>query len=287
MANDKHGLGRGLDALFGEETEDGFSLDALGLSENGVESIDVSLVKTCVFQPRQNFDKESLKELAESIKQKGVLQPILVRKKQNQYEIVAGERRFRATLMAGLKKIPAIVKEFDDRQAFEIALIENIVRQNLSPIEEAKGFEKLTRDFHYTHEDLSKSIGKSRSYISNMMRLLNLPNDVQDKVNSGILSASHARVLAGVENASELAEKIVSKDLNVRQTEDLINKIKQGKMPKKSIQKNTEIKKIEENLEKKYGVKAEISFNPKGRGKIVLKYKNFSELENLLNKLEK
>ena len=288
MTDKKHGLGRGLDALFGEEPQ---ALDLNKLVSDtvggGIETVDIQNIIPCPYQPRKTFDEESLNDLTQSVKEKGILQPLLVRKKGNKFEIIAGERRFRAAQKAGLKEVPVIQKDLSDAEAFEVSLIENIIRQNLNPIEEASGFEKLIKEYHYTHDTLSKSVGKSRSYISNAMRLLALPASVQQLLGDGKLSVGHARTLVGLQNAEDLAQKIISKDLSVRQTEDLILKIKEGKKPKKEKIKPENIAEIERDLVQKLGVKAEVSFNPKGKGKIVLKYNNFNELENLLNKLEK
>ena len=289
MTEQKHGLGKGLDALFGEEPAD-FDLNKLvgeTDSTGGVETVDIEKIKPCPYQPRKNFDEESLTELVQSVQQKRILQPLLVRKKDDRFEIIAGERRYRAAAQAGLKQVPVIVKDLSDKEAFEVSLIENIVRQNLNPIEEANGFEKLIGEYQYTHETLSKSVGKSRSYISNTVRLLGLPKSVQNLVSDGKLSAGHARNLVGLQNAEEIALKIISKDLSVRQTEDLISKLKEGKKVQKAKIKPEDVQKIEESLSKRLQVKTEVSYNTKGKGKIVLKYNSFFELENLLNKLEK
>lgn len=289
MTEQKHGLGKGLDALFGEEPSD-FDLNKLvseAVSTGGVETVDVEKIKPCPYQPRKNFDEESLTELVQSVQEKGILQPLLVRKKDDMFEIIAGERRYRAAVKAGLKQIPVIRKDLTDKEAFEVSLIENIVRQNLNPIEEANGFEKLIKEYQYTHETLSKSVGKSRSYISNAVRLLGLPANVQKLVGEGSLSAGHARNLVGLPNAEELAQKIISKDLSVRQTEDLIFKLKEGKKVRKAKIKPEDVQKIEDSLSRRLEVKTEVSYNTKGKGKIVLKYNSFFELENLLNKLEK
>ncbi len=289
MTDKKHGLGRGLDALFGEEPQelDFNKLVSDGSASGGIEMIDIEKIKPCPYQPRKNFDKESLNDLIQSVKEKGILQPLLVRKKDKQFEIVAGERRYRAALSAGLKQVPVIVKDLSDAEAFEVSLIENIIRQNLNPIEEAAGFEKLVKEYHYTHDTLSKSIGKSRSYITNSLRLLNLPDLVKSLIGEGKLSAGHARTLVGVQDAENLAQKIISKDLSVRQTEDLIFKLKEGKKPKKTKFKPADLKEIEDSLSARYAVKTEVSYNTKGKGKIVLKYNSFAELEDLLNKLER
>jgi len=289
MTEQEHGLGRGLDALFGDDEKD-FDLVKFvddSPEHGGVEYISVEKIVPCAYQPRKSFDDESLKELTQSIKEKGVLQPILVRKKDGMYEIVAGERRFRAAIDAGLESVPVIEKDLSDAEAFEVALIENMMRENLSPIEEAKGFQKLIQEYQYTHENLSKSVGKSRSYITNMTRLLNLPLEVQTLINDKKISAGHARALVGLENAEEIAQKIITKDLSVRQTEDLISRLKSGKKEKISPVQSSDVLRIEKELEERLAVKTKVSFNKKGKGKIVLQYNNFKELEDLLNKLEK
>ncbi|MBO7097010.1 MAG: ParB/RepB/Spo0J family partition protein [Alphaproteobacteria bacterium] len=291
MTDTKHGLGRGLDALFGDDSQEfdlvKFVEDTPDLHSKGVEYMSVESIMPCEYQPRKTFDDESLKDLTESVRQKGVLQPILVRKKGGAYEIIAGERRFRAAIDAGLNTVPVIKKDLSDAEAFEVALIENMMRENLSPIEEAKGFQKLAQEYQYTHEKLSQSVGKSRSYITNAIRLLDLPMDVQMLVNDKKISAGHARALIGCDNAEELAQKIIEKDLSVRQTEDLISRLKNGKKDKTPILKDDDVVRLEQELEVRLNVKTEVSFNQKGKGKIVLKYNNFKELEDLLNKLEK
>lgn len=284
--NNKHGLGRGLEALFGD---DDLNIDLEKLTQNSDDSVSCVKIEDiipCRFQPRKNFTDESLNALAESVKEKGILQPLLVRKKENKFEIVAGERRYRAALKAGLKEVPVIYKELNDNEAFEIALIENVVRENLTPIEEAFGFERLMKSFNYTHEELSKIVGKSRSYITNILRLLNLPKDVRKFVDEGQISVGHARALVGFENALTVAEKIVKNDLSVRQTENLINQLKNKKSEKTVPQKQEDVLKIEKELSEKLKVKVDVKFNAKGKGKIILNYKDFSELENLLDKLE-
>ena len=289
MVAKEHGLGKGLDALFGEEAEE-FDLKRLvdeTVQQGSIETLKITKIIPCAYQPRQKFEEDSLQNLTNSIREKGVLQPILVRPKGDLFEIVAGERRYRAAIEAGLNEVPVIKKDLNDAEAFEVALIENIMRENLNPIEEAKGFEKLIEEYHYTHDNLSKSIGKSRSYITNSMRLLELPLSVQNFVSDKKLSAGHARTLVGLQNAEDLAQKIIEKDMSVRQTEDLISKIKEGKKAKRNRIKDKNIARIEKELSQSLHVKAEISFDKEGKGKIVLRYNNFNELENLLNKLEK
>ena len=289
MTEQKHGLGRGLDALFGDDDKEFDLVKFVDDADDstGIEYMDIQKIVPCAYQPRKTFDDESLKDLTESIKKKGILQPILVRKTGENFEIIAGERRFRAAIDAGLLSVPVIRKDLSDSEAFEVALIENLMRENLSPIEEAKGFQKLTEEYQYTHEDLSKSVGKSRSYITNMMRLLTLPLNVQMLINDKKITAGHAKVLVGLDNAEEIAQKIITKDLSVRQTEDLISRLKEGKKEKIPAVQNSDVLRIEQELKERLAVETQVSFNKKGKGKIVLKYNNFKELEELLNKLEK
>lgn len=285
MTEQKHGLGRGLDALFGDDSET-FNLESLGLNES-TQTLDIRRIIPCSYQPRKDFDEEGLEELAESIRQKGILEPILVRPKDESFEIVAGERRYRAALKAGLSEIPVVQKDLSDSEAFEISMIENLMRKNLNPIEEAKGLLTLSEEYHLTHEEISKSVGKSRSYVTNVLRLLDLPLEVQNLLKEGKLSIGHARTLVGVLNADEIAQKIIQQDLSVRQTEDLINKMKNVKKEKTVITRNEDLIKLENDLSRRYHVKTKISFNKKGKGKIILSYNNFVELEELLAKLER
>ena len=218
-AANKHGLGRGLGALLGDMDLD---LDLNSSDKGAIKSVKLNQIVAGRYQPRQQFDEEAINALAKSVKEKGILQPILVRKQNDKYEIIAGERRYRAALQAGLTEVPVIEKAMADNEALEIALIENIVRQDLTPLEEAKGFEQLMREFAYTQEKLSEVVGKSRSYIANTLRLLNLPDGVKSLLNQGKLTAGHARCLIGLQDAEELASKIVAEGLNVRQVEAMV-----------------------------------------------------------------
>lgn len=291
----KFGLGRGLEALLGDEKfdlNDNLS-DIDSLMKNTVfkseskNELPLEKIERCSFQPRSEFNQEALRELSESIKEKGVLQPILVREKGDKYEIIAGERRFQAAKLAGLATIPAIVKQFNDGQVLEIALIENIQRENLSAIEEAKGLFRLIDEYRYKQEELGKLIGKSRSYIANTLRLLNLPNKVQRLILDGKLSAGHARTLIGLENAEELAETIVRKDLSVRDAEKLAAENKPVKIKIKYIETpDLNLKSIMDDLEEKLGLKVKINAGKKGGGSITLKYENPAQLSKLLDILE-
>ena len=288
-------LGRGLEALLGDEKIDlnDEVSDIDYLMKNTVfkaedkNELPLNKIERCSFQPRTEFNQEALKELSESIKEKGVLQPIIVRKKNEMYEIIAGERRYQAAKLAGLETIPAIIKDLNDGEVLEIALIENIQRENLSAIEEAKGLLKLMEEYRYKQDELGKLIGKSRSYIANTLRLLNLPETVQKLVLDGKLSAGHARSLVGLENAEELAQVIVENDLSVREAEKIAaqtkpakNKTNKNKLPDRNLQS------IINDLEKKLGLKVEINTGKKGNGSITLKYNNPAQLSALLDILE-
>ncbi|MBP5399854.1 MAG: ParB/RepB/Spo0J family partition protein [Alphaproteobacteria bacterium] len=287
--NKRKNLGRGLEALLGDKD---FSLDDITTpldidNKDHVKKISIEQLSASPFQPRMTFDEEALNTLAASIKEKGILQPLLVRQKLNgNYEIIAGERRYRAALKAGLKEIPVMVKDFSDKEVLEVALIENIQRENLSAIEEAESLEQLIKSFSHTQESLSQVIGKSRSYIANTLRLLSLPMSVQQKVKDNSLTAGHVRPLIGLENAEELAEKIIKKGLNVRQVEELVQQSKNVK-PKKTKNKDQDIIDIENNIKHNLGLKIKISTAKNGGGKVVLSYSDLSELDKILDILRR
>lgn len=291
--NKKFGLGKGLGALLGDEED--ILLDDSRDIENFVKNtvfkeesneINIDDIYPCEFQPRTFFNEENLHALSESIKEKGVLQPLLVRKKNNRYEIIAGERRWRAARMAGIKTVPVILKDLSDQETLEIALIENLQRENLSAIEEAEGFNRLLKDYEYTQDTLGKVIGKSRSYIANSLRLLVLPPEVQKMVQNNQLSAGHARALVGLPNAVELAQKIVDKGLNVRQVEELAANLKNGKSAQLPKTIDVDLQKIMTDLEKKLSLKVKISAGKNGKGSVTLKYNNPAELSSILDLLE-
>lgn len=287
--NKRRGLGRGLGALLGDG-----DIDFTDISEHGIESkehkntdkIDINSIVPGQYQPRTEFDAEALDALAASIKEKGVLQPLLVRRQGDKYELIAGERRWRASKIAGLKEIPVIIKELSDKEVLEVALVENLLRENLSAIEEAEGFQRLIDEFSHTQEALSQIVGKSRSHIANMLRLLSLPEDVRTLVREGKLSAGHARALVGLENAHELAEMIIRKDMSVRQVEDLVAKLKEGKPEKKPEPKNEDLVEIENSLNRNLGLRIKISQSKQGGGKVVLQYASVAELDMIIGILE-
>lgn len=289
--NKKHGLGRGLEALLGED-DLSFSLDSINtesLVDSGIKKVNINDLYPSNYQPRKDFNQEALDTLVVSIKEKGVLQPLLVRKNGDKYEIIAGERRWRASKLAGLTEVPVIEKELNNQEVLEVALIENLLRENLSAIEEAEGFARLINEFSHTHDALSQIVGKSRSYITNTIRLLSLPKNIQEMVKNNTLSAGHARALIGLENAEEVAQKIITKGLTVRQTEDYVNNLKNNTLNKvrHAIKKDANLKEIEKGLSKTIGMKVRINSREDNKGKITIEYKNPAELNTILELLEK
>lgn len=291
-ANKKHGLGRGLEALLGEDDLN-FNLDAVSAiaenNESGITTIQIDNLFPSQYQPRKEFNKEALEALVISIKEKGVLQPLIVRKNGDKYEIIAGERRWRAAKLAGLNEVPVIEKELDNQEVLEVALIENLLRENLTPIEEAEGFGRLIGEFFHTHEALSQIVGKSRSYITNSLRLLGLPEAIKEMLNNNQLTAGHARALVGLDNAEEIAQKIISRNLTVRQTEDLVNNIKNHKIEQinRAVKKDANLKELEKDLTKNIGLKVKINAKENDKGKVTIEYKNPAELNAILELLEK
>lgn len=290
-------LGRGLSALLGESK--GSNQLPVNKNQETVSDIELTRIIAGIYQPRQNFNDTEIEELADSIREKGVIQPIILRKidDENNYEIIAGERRFRACQLLGLKTIPAIVKKLNNHEALELALIENIQRSDLSPIEEALGYKKLINEFSYTQDQISKKLGKSRSHIANLLRLLSLPERVQNMLNMKQISMGHARAIINSQNPEELAERIIADSLNVRNVEDLIRDEKVRKVEKFSslAQKETKIKfvnsdylnKIEKELSNLTEMEAKIFYNSfKESGKITIKFEGIEALQELLKKLQ-
>ena len=283
MAKNKRGLGRGLDALFDEK----LSSNRAGENKN-INLISIENLERNPFQPRIEFDKETLKDLTESIKERGIIQPIVVRKKINEnnlWQIIAGERRWRAAQKAGLKEVPVFIKDISDEQAAAIALIENIQREDLSPLEEAQGFKNLIENFSITQEQLAKKLGKSRTYIANYLRLLTLPKNVKNLLQRKKISVGQVRPIIGHKDASELANKILLDNLNSRQVENLIRTYK-DKNIKNINYKDPNISDLEKQLEDVLGLKIIIN-DKNGSGKISFVYKNLDQLENLLKKIRK
>jgi ParB family chromosome partitioning protein len=297
----KRALGKGLSALMGD-----YQLDKQEKSSSGNEkktSLPISQLKPSRFQPRRHFESDALNELSESIKQNGLLQPIIVRNiSDTEYEIIAGERRWRAAAAAGLTDIPVLIKELSDKEAFAVALLENIQRENLSAIEEAEGYRKLMEEFSYTQEELAKELGKSRSHIANLLRILSLPEEIKTYIDEGKISMGHARALVGHAEPSALAQQIITKQLNVRQAEQL------AKAPDKKEKKQTRTDKnklfvdqnkissksddtlsLEKALSTHLNLQVEIdepSLVSGDSSRIILHYKTLEQLDYILRRLQ-
>ncbi len=275
-------LGRGLSSLLREEV---VPIQIKG----GENNVDIELIEVNEEQPRKHFNQERIKELADSIISHGLLQPIIVIKLSNgKYQIVAGERRFRASKLIGLKQVPIIIKELNKKEILEIALIENIQRQELSAIEEAEGFQELINVYGYSQGEISAVVGKSKSHISNLLRINSLPDSIKMMVNEGRLSMGHARCLIGLENAEELSAKVIANDLNVRQTEELANNRKKqnknNELTVKTSNLDDDLLIFTQSLSEKFGVKVTIEENF-GTGKISFHYRNMEELDTILSKI--
>ena len=274
----KKGLGRGLSSLLGDSTNK--------IETNKVSIKDLTRNK---LQPRKHFDKENLEELTNSIREQGVIQPIVVRPDKTldgKYEIIAGERRWLASQNAGLHEIPVVILNVDDVKSLEFAIVENVQRQDLNPIEEARGYQKLVKDFNYNQEKLSKFIGKSRSYIANSLRLLGLPAEVLIMVETGDLSAGHARSLIGINNSLELAKKIIQKKLSVRQSEVLVRQFRNKKF-KLVSKKDANILELQKSLEEKTGLSVSINNKKNNTGTITFEYRDLEQLDKLINTIKK
>lgn len=295
MAMAKGGLGKGLEALFPSNV-DISSLSKEVSRETSEKVIEMKLneIEPDINQPRKVFDDEKLEELSESIKEHGVLQPIIVTKKEDYYQIIAGERRWRASKKAGLKTIPVIVRDYDEKKIREVSLIENLQRQDLNALDTAKAIKELMDEHQLTQEQLAKTLGKSRSTIANTLRILNLDERVQDMVQEGKLSEGHARTLASIESPQKqykLAMDIINLDLSVREAENMAKEEKQEVKKKPASKKPSKLEAIYKDLENriKNALGTKVSFKPqtKSRGKIVIDYYDAEELERILEILEK
>ena len=279
----KKGLGRGLSALFGDQ-----KISEKPKDVNQFNSISISDLSRNPYQPRQNFREEKLEELANSIRKNGIIQPIAVRPSKSEdgkYEIVAGERRWLAAQRAGLHEIPVTILNLSDVESLEVAIVENIQRDDLNPIEEAKGYKRLSEEFKYDHESISKLMSKSRSHISNTLRLLTLPADVIAMLEEGTLSSGQARPLIGLSNASTIAEEIVSKNYSARKVEYLTRQKKDKKSGFKTIDAN--ILKVQERIEKILGLKVNVINKKNNSGRIVIQYKDLEQFELVSDLLTK
>ncbi|KJV69400.1 ParB/RepB/Spo0J family partition protein [Candidatus Neoehrlichia procyonis] len=272
-------LGKGIYELIGEINS------TIDLNKNNTDqvTIPINLLHSSTLQPRKIFNQDTLKELAESIIKNGIIQPIIVRKDPNKkgYEIIAGERRWRAGIIAKLTTIPVIIKDINDQQCLEISIIENIQRQDLTPIEEAEAYKNLIDRFSYKHEDLALIMGKSRSYITNMIRILSLPTSIKSMINNKLLSFGHARSLINIANAEEIAKKIISLNLNVRQTENMIKNLQ---IPHKKLHKEVSIINLELSLSKTLEAKVTIK-KLINKGQIIINFTNDQQFLALTQKL--
>jgi ParB family chromosome partitioning protein len=270
----KKGLGRGLSSLIGEIKV-----------ETQKNQLPVSDLIPNKYQPRKNFDETNLEDLTNSIKERGIIQPIIVRKSDNEnskFEIIAGERRWLAAQRAGIHTVPVVITDVDDLKSLEFAIVENVQRHDLNPLEEAQGYKRLIDEFSYDQEKVSKFIGKSRSYITNSLRILTLPHEVIKLIESNKLSTGHAKILVGLNNANFVANKIVDNKLSVRQAENFVQLFKK-KRQKSKITKDTNIIALELSVSNKIGLNVEIQNNKRNKGKISFEYKDLDQLNKIID----
>ena len=278
MSNDRKILNKGLDALLGEQNQ----------SQKTVKNIEIKKIKAGRFQPRSNFDKDKLNELTNSIKKQGVLSPILVRELGlSEFEVIAGERRLRASKMAGLESIPCLVDQKKDQDALISALIENLQREDLNPVEEARGLDRLKREFGLTQDEVATSTGKARSTIANSLRILSLPNSVLDMLSRGLIEKGHAKLLASLtpEEAERIAIKTSKESLSIKDLNSLVSKKTQNKKQKNKV-KDTDLLNIEREMSESFGHKVEIETKNKNSGRVLINYKSLDELDNIISKIK-
>jgi len=269
----KRGLGRGLSSLIGDSS-----------TSSKKNTVSISSLVRNKYQPRKNFNKENLEDLTNSIKERGIIQPIIVRESkvhENKFEIVAGERRWIAAQNAGLHEVPIVVVDVDDLKSLEFAIVENVQRHDLNPVEEAQGYQRLIDEFNYDQEKVSKFIGKNRTHITNCLRILSLPKEVIDLIQDGKLTQSHAKVLVGLENSYLIARKIIDKKLSVRQAENLIRVIKNPKKFK-STSRDANILDLEKIMKEKLGINVFIKNKKNNRGSLTFEYKDLDQLNRLI-----
>lgn len=300
----KKGLGRGLGAIFGEDVVKE-SNEELANTKKSISSpreetggeimVKVSLIEPNRDQPRKDFNEEELQELAESIKNYGVLQPLLVQKKGTSYELIAGERRWRAAKLAGLREVPVVLREYNKQQAMEIALIENVQRSDLNPIEEAQAYQQLVKEFHLTQEEIAVRVSKNRATITNAMRLLKLDSQIQDLLIKGMISSGHARALLSLEDGQlqkKAAQEILDRGLSVRETEKLVKKMGKDLSPKEEKAEKRDdaltliFRELEERMKSIMGTKVSIHNKDKNKGRIEIEYYSEAELERIVEMIE-
>jgi ParB family chromosome partitioning protein len=280
----KKRLGRGLGSLIGniDEVTRVTEQDASG----GLRHLDIDRIHRGKYQPRQNFDQQSLQELADSIRAQGIVQPIVVRPEGNHFELIAGERRWRAAQIAGLQKIPAVIRDLDSKSAAAIALIENIQREDLNPLEEAQAFIRLIDEFDLTHQQVADSVGRSRASVSNLLRLLDLADPVKDQVNRGLLDMGHARALLALirHDQIEVANLVVNRGLSVRETEALVKQKLNGDSRKKASASafDPDIRRLETSIAEKLGAPVKIKSGKQGSGQLIISFHSSDELDGIL-----
>lgn len=290
MVTKKRGLGRGLDALLGNLEPAAEAPAAAGASpqDSELRKLPLDLIRRGKYQPRVDMHPESLEDLANSIRAQGVVQPIVVKPDgKGEYEIIAGERRWRAAQMAGLQEIPAVVRDVPDKAAMAMALIENIQRENLNPIEESNALQRLINEFELTHQEVAEAVGRSRVAVSNLLRLLDLHEDVKRMLEQRELEMGHARALLGLKGAAQsaAARGVVSKGLSVRETEALVRRLLSGAESRAAAKKPTldpDIRRLQEDLSEKLGAAVELAHGTKGKGKLVIHYNSLDELDGIL-----
>lgn len=293
MSSRKRGLGRGLDALLSTQSNHNANSDkALDQADieakTGLSKIPIEQLVPGKYQPRQDMSPEALEDLASSIRSQGIIQPIVVRPvSDNSFEIIAGERRWRAAQLAELDLVPCIIKDVPDEAAVAIALIENIQREDLNAMEEAIALQRLQDEFELTHQEVADAVGKSRTSITNYLRLNKLEPDVKTLMEHGDLEFGHAKVLLGLSGDEQIlaARKVVAKELTVRDTEKLVNSITEGVKDKEIVDKDPDVKLLEQQLIEKLGAKVDISYNRKGKGKLVISYSSLDELDGIISHL--
>lgn len=294
MAAKKRGLGRGLDALLGTPAgKDEPLTTGADSSADNLTSLPVDLIRRGRYQPRRDFNPESLQELADSIAAQGVVQPIVVRPVDgNQYEIIAGERRWRASQQAGLSEIPVVIREVDDQAAMAMGLIENIQRDDLNPLEEAGALHRLLNEFELTHQEIARAVGKSRTTVTNLLRLLELNADVKAMIEDGRIEMGHARALLGLKDGlqSEAARQVSLQGLSVRETEKLVRRL-QGESDapvraKQPVREDPNIRSLENNLTERLGARVKLQQGSGGKGKLVISYNSLDELDGILEHIQ-
>lgn len=286
MAVKKRGLGRGLDALLGQSNSTGQGTET---QEQQLKDLPVDLIQRGKYQPRRDMDPQALEELANSIRVQGVMQPIVVRPiGEGRYEIIAGERRWRATQQAGLDSIPAVIRDVPDEAAIAMALIENIQREDLNPIEEAIALQRLQHEFELTQQQVADAVGKSRVSITNLLRLMALPDEVKLLLERGDLEMGHARALLGLpaEQQTQAARQVVAKGLTVRQTEALVRQWLNPRREPGDVRANPDIERLQQDLAERIGADVKIQHGAKGKGKLVISYSSLDELDGVLNHIK-